>query len=212
MSPDLGREVASLLISTKFIAEPSYMRKKVSSKHKDELKTAIPTNIVSFHIDRFILFVGKAASWLWLAVLVVVLYNVFSRYVFNSGSTAIQELSWHLFGAATLLVISYAVVTDDHVRVDFLSEKIRREYVAGFELLMIGVLVIPLLFFMIENLANYALTSFIRNESSQAPDGLPYRFLIKSVIPIALVLLVVALVSRMLKITTFIFCIPNPLK
>lgn len=184
----------------------------MSSKQKDGLGARFTTNIFSFNIDRFILCVGKTVSWLWLAVLVTVLYNVFIRYAFHSGSAALQELSWHFFGAAMLLVLSYAVTTDDHVRVDFLSEKLPRKYVAQFELLLIGILVIPLLLFITENLSKYALTSFIRSESSQAPDGLPYRFIIKSIIPVAMVLLMLALVSRMLKITTFLFRIPRPLK
>ncbi|MFI8730392.1 TRAP transporter large permease subunit [Stutzerimonas kunmingensis] len=50
------------------------------------------------------------------------LANVFSRFALSRGSIALEEMSWHLFGAALMLALAYAVVRDDHVRVDVLSE------------------------------------------------------------------------------------------
>ena len=54
------------------------------------------------------------------------LYDVAMRYLFHSGSVALQELEWHLFALIILLGASYTLKHDDHVRVDIIysSERI----------------------------------------------------------------------------------------
>ena len=84
---------------------------------------ALPYNRISRPLDRLLVAIGQASAWLWLAVLLVVLANVFSRFALSRGSIALEELSWHLFGAALMLALAYAVVRDDHVRVDVLRER-----------------------------------------------------------------------------------------
>lgn len=178
-------------------------------KSEGILKSGCILESISFYIDKFVVMIGKMVSWIWLLVLLVVLFNVFSRYLFNSGSAAMLELSWHLFGATMLIVLSYAVVTDDHVRVDFLSEKLPIRSVALIEFLLVAGLVIPLLVFMMETLVQYAWNSFIKGESSMAPDGLPYRFILKSIIPISILLLILSLVSRLIKDMTLVIGKPK---
>ncbi|MCG8314879.1 MAG: C4-dicarboxylate ABC transporter permease, partial [Pseudomonadales bacterium] len=52
---------------------------------------------------------------------------------------------------------------------------------------------------MTETLVQYAWNSFVKGESSMAPDGLPYRFILKSIIPFSILLLMLSLVSRLIK-------------
>ncbi len=61
---------------------------------------ALPYNRISRPLDRLLTAIGQASAWLWLVVLLVVLANVFSRFILSRGSIALEELSWHLFGAA----------------------------------------------------------------------------------------------------------------
>ena len=70
----------------------------------------LPTNALAWRLDRLVVAVGRFASWLWIGVLVVVLINVFSRYVLSQGSIALEELSWHLFGTATMLTLGVVPV------------------------------------------------------------------------------------------------------
>jgi TRAP-type mannitol/chloroaromatic compound transport system permease small subunit len=169
----------------------------------------LPINRLSRSLDRLIVAVGQASAWLWLAVLVVVLSNVFSRFVLSRGSIALEELSWHLFGAAMMLALAYAVVRDDHVRVDVLREKFSLRTQARIELLGIVLLALPIIGLMIDSLIPYAYTAFIYQEHSQAPSGLPYRFIFKSVLPLGLILVAIALVSRASRCTTLLFQFPR---
>lgn len=169
----------------------------------------LPYNPVSWHLDRFVVAVGKLSSWLWIGVLLVVLANVFARFVLNAGSVALEELSWHLFGAAMMLTLAYAVVRDDHVRVDVLHEKFSVKTRAIIELLGLVFLALPIIYLMIELLVPYAYKAYELNERSQAPSGLPYRFVFKSVLPLALMLVWLAMFSRVLRCTTLLFRFPR---
>ena len=104
----------------------------------------LPHNRLSLVMDRLISAVGRALSWLWLAMLVVVLVNVFSRFVLARGSIALEELSWHLFGITMMMTLAYAVVKDDHVRVDVLREKFPLKIRALIEALGIALLALPI--------------------------------------------------------------------
>jgi TRAP-type mannitol/chloroaromatic compound transport system permease small subunit len=169
----------------------------------------LPNNRLSWRLDRLIVAVGRASAWLWLVVLAVVLSNVFSRFVMARGSIALEELSWHLFGAAMMLALGYAVVRDDHVRVDVLREKFSLRLQAWIELTGIVLLALPIIGLMIDSLIPYAYTAFVYQEHSQAPSGLPYRFLFKSVLPLGLILVAIALVSRASRCSTLLFNFPR---
>jgi len=169
----------------------------------------LPHNRLSWRLDRLIVAIGQASAWLWLLVLVVVLTNVFSRFVLARGSIALEELSWHLFGAAMMLALAYAVVRDDHVRVDVLREKFSLGLQAKVELLGIVFLALPIIGLMVGTLIPYAYTAFIYQEHSQAPSGLPYRFLFKSVLPLGLLLVGIALVSRASRCSTLLLNFPR---
>lgn len=169
----------------------------------------LPHNRLSWRLDRLIVAIGQASAWLWLLVLVVVLTNVFSRFVLARGSIALEELSWHLFGAAMMLALAYAVVRDDHVRVDVLREKFSLRLQAKVELIGIVFLALPIIGLMVDTLIPYAYTAFIYQEHSQAPSGLPYRFLFKSVLPLGLLLVGIALVSRASRCSTLLLNFPR---
>ncbi|WP_141737070.1 TRAP transporter small permease subunit [Marinobacter sp. X15-166B] len=169
----------------------------------------LPDNRLSLWLDRIVEAIGRLCSWLWLAVLVVVLTNVFSRFVLAAGSIALEELSWHLFGAAMMLTLGFAVVHDDHVRVDVLREKFPLKVQASIDLLGIVFLALPILYLMIAVLVPYTYTAWLYNEHSQAPSGLPYRFIFKGILPLGLLLVAIALCSRALRCCTLLFRFPR---
>ncbi|NCT81230.1 TRAP transporter small permease subunit [Pseudomonas stutzeri] len=172
---------------------------------------ALPYNRISRPLDRLLFAIGQASAWLWLAVLLVVLANVFSRFALSRGSIALEELSWHLFGAALMLALAYAVVRDDHVRVDVLSERYSLRGRAWIELVAIVLLALPVIALMIDALIPYAYKAYLYSERSQAPSGLPHRFIFKSVLPIGLALVALALLSRALRCSTLLFNFPRAL-
>ncbi|WP_313088381.1 TRAP transporter small permease subunit [Pseudomonas sp.] len=172
---------------------------------------ALPHNRFSRGLDRVLVAIGEASAWIWLLVLAVVLTNVFSRFVLSRGSIALEELSWHLFGAALMLALAYAVVRDDHVRVDVLREKFTLRSQAIIELLAIILLALPVVLLMVDALVPFAYQAYLYDERSQAPSGLPHRFIFKSVLPVGLALVALALLSRATRCSTLLFDFPRAL-
>lgn len=174
-----------------------------------EPRSPLPHNGFSALVDRIVIKLSRFFSWFWVATLLVVLLNVFSRFFLNAGSIALEELSWHLFGAGMMLTMAYSVVTDEHVRVDVLYEKFTPRTQAWIELLLMVFLLFPILYIVTEDLFEYAYRSWDRGERASSPSGLPHRFIIKTVIPVGMAMLVIALLSRVSRLYTFLFNWPH---
>jgi len=174
--------------------------------------TELPDTRFSSALDAFVGGTGKLVSWLWLAVIAVIMTSVISRYMFAQGSIFLEELTWHIYGVAWTMGLGYTLVTDDHVRVDVLHERFSLRAQAWIELLGIVLLLLPFLYIGILYSIPYAYEAYIQNETSQAPSGLPYRFILKSVIPISLAFIGLAALSRLLKCTALLFGWPHPIK
>ena len=69
-------------------------------------------------LDKILRFITFLTS-LSLGILVVlIVYDATMRYLFSEGSTALQELEWHLFDVVILFSIAYTFKNNAHVRVD----------------------------------------------------------------------------------------------
>ncbi len=136
---------------------------------------------------------GRCVSWLTLALVLLVSYDVTMRYLFQDGSVALQELEWHLFALIFLLGAAYTLKHDEHVRVDliyharWMSER-RRAWVDLFGTLFF---LLPFCILIIVSAWPFVANSYELNEHSPDPGGLPYRYLIKMMIPLCFVLLAV---------------------
>lgn len=173
--------------------------------------TELPATRVSEVLDAFVGGLGRVFSWLWLPVIGVILYTVIARYVFSQGSILLEELAWHISSVAWTVGIAYTLVTDDHVRVDVLHERFELRIQAWLELVCLVLLLLPFLALGIWYGFPYFWDSYVVDEASSAPSGLPNRWFLKFFIPLSLVLTVVAAVSRLLKCTALLFGWPRPI-
>lgn len=144
-------------------------------------------------IECFSEWSGRIVAWLTLALVLLVSYDVTMRYLFQEGSVALQELEWHLFALIFLLGAAYTLKHDCHVRVDlcyrarWMSTR-RRAWV---DLLGTLFFLLPFSVLIIYSAWPFVESSYSLNEHSPDPGGLPYRYLIKMMIPLCFVLLVV---------------------
>ncbi len=171
----------------------------------------LPTTKTSLFLDNLLDRLGSWFSWLWLVVMVVILLSVIMRYAFGQGSIMLEEITWHVYGAAWLIGLAYALVHDDHVRVDVLHELFSPKTKAWVELFGILFLLLPFLVIFLWDALPYFWEAYELGERSQAPDGLPARWLLKFFVPLALVLLIVGAASRLLKCSAQLFGRPKPL-
>ena len=142
--------------------------------------------------DRFSDLMGWIAGILNLAMLLNVFYDSIMRYFFNSGSIALQEMEWHLFAMVFLFGIAYALKEDGHVRVDVLYDRYSPRWKAIVNIGGAALLLFPLSVLIVEGSVWYVNEAFSSGEVSGDPGGLPYRWLIKLVIPASFVFLIVS--------------------
>lgn len=70
--------------------------------------------------DSISTWVGKAAAWLIVALMVMVCTEVFKRYILNAPTAWIFDASNMMYGTLFMLAGAYALAQDAHVRGDFL--------------------------------------------------------------------------------------------
>lgn len=137
-------------------------------------------------IDRFSDLLGKIAAALFILMLFNVFYDVVSRYLFNAVSIGMQEMEWHLFAAMFMLGIPFTLKAGGHVRVDVIYEGLALRKKAWIDLVCTLLLLMPFCLLVAWYGVDFARESFQLGEGSGDPGGLPYRWIIKSVIPFAM--------------------------
>jgi TRAP-type mannitol/chloroaromatic compound transport system permease small subunit len=165
----------------------------------------LPETGLSRRIDPLLAAIGRAVSWLWLLLLLIIVGNVLMRYLFDQGRIEFEEIQWHIYSVGFLLGLSYAYQADAHIRVDVLSERMGERTRAWLELYGIVLCLLPFVFLIVWFSIPFVYSSWQLSEVSQAPGGLPYRWLIKSVLPLGFVLLTLATVSRLSRVWVFLF-------
>ena len=152
-------------------------------------------------IDTFTEYTGKFISIFVIILVLLVGYDVSMRYLFNTGSIAIQELEWHLFSIILLLGSAYTLKHDEHVRLDiFYSSKLINDKVRiWFDVLGTLLILLPFCLLIIISAWPFVTQAYIHNEISPDPGGLPARWLIKAVIPLGFFFLLIQGIAEALK-------------
>jgi len=63
----------------------------------------LPHTAVSIWVEKQILRLGGAVSWIWLLLLIIIVLNVVMRYLFGLGRIEFEEIQWHLYAIGFLL-------------------------------------------------------------------------------------------------------------
>ncbi len=140
------------------------------------------------HINRLNEVIGQTVSWLTTLLVLVVCYDVFTRYLLKKSSVAIQELEWHIFATIFLLAAAFALKHDRHVRVDVVYARLSPYAQAWINFLGTLLFLIPFALLVIWASYTFVETSFRLRETSPDPGGLPARYVLKAFIPLGFVL------------------------
>lgn len=169
-----------------------------------------PHTRFSLAIDRGIRAIGASVSWIWIALVGIIVLNVVMRYMFGEGRIEFEEIQWHLYSIGFLLGLSYCLESDDHVRVDVLHDRFSLKAKAWIELAGILIFLIPFAVLVIRYAIPFVAYSISTNEVSNAPGGLPARWAIKSFLLIGFALLLIAACSRLSRVCSYLFGWPSP--
>ena len=150
-------------------------------------------------VEAFIDLVGAATLYLTLAMIGLVATNVLLRYSLSLGSVWAQELEWHLLATIILLGMSYSLQRSDNVRVDvfYAGFTPRRQFAVN--LLSHGLLLFIALVFIKLSLG-YVEQAWSIGERSTDPGGIPFRWAVKSLIPLGFGLLALQTVAATIRL------------
>ena len=156
---------------------------------------------------RGIVWIGQAAAWLIVPILILVLIGVtlsaakvgtivrWENDVFLFGSkltlASIGDLQWHLFGIMLMLTMAGAIVSDRHVRVDFLRQHFSERTKNIIEVFGFLGLLAPLCVIVVLHGYDFTVRSFKMGEGSDY-DGMYDRFVVKAFVPIGFGLMLIA--------------------
>lgn len=132
---------------------------------------------------------GALAAFLTSILVLLVVGDVVGRYIFNVGSVALQELEWHIFSIIFLLAAGYTFKRGEHVKIDVLYNRFTKKGQALVDIAGTVVLLFSFSGFVIWYSIDFIWSSYLINEGSPDPGGLPARFLLKTMIPTGFILL-----------------------
>ncbi|MCB2097836.1 MAG: TRAP transporter small permease subunit [Parvularculaceae bacterium] len=135
---------------------------------------------------------GRLALYLVFAMAAVQFAIVILRYVFGLNYIAMQESVTYMHGAVFLLAGGYALLTDDHVRVDIIYREARPRFKALVDLAGTYLLLFPFCLVSLWAAGPYIANAWAVREGSMEQSGIEGVYLLKSLIAIYLTLLALA--------------------
>lgn len=157
-------------------------------------------------LERSVSWLGAFIAWVTLIPLITVsVYDIVGRQFFNTGSTRLQELEWHFFLVLVMLCLGWTYLRDGHVRIDLVRGRLQPRTRALIELLGCLVALVPFCLILVVNGGDTTYQSFLQMERSRAPLGLPFRWLIKAVVPLGALVLLMAGLSIAVRNLLYLF-------
>ncbi len=159
---------------------------------------------ISKILEKVVAFTGKCGSWLAIPLIFIIIFDIVTRRFLVLGSTKLQEMEWHLHTALFLLVLGYGYIKNAHVRIEIVREKYSLFTKSVLETLGIILFLIPYTLLVIYYGVDFVSRSLSMNEVSSALTGLSHRWIIKSFIPIGMLLLFLAGISILFRNIVFL--------
>ena len=150
-------------------------------------------------LDSFTETIGKTISWLNLLLVLVVCLVVVLRYLLNLGSIAMQESAMYLHAIIFLGASGYTLKWNEHVRVDVFYRRMTPRQKALVNCFGTLFLLIPVCLFIGIMSWEYIASSWAVFETSKDPGGLPFVYLLKTLLMVLVVTLLLQGVAELLR-------------
>jgi len=144
-------------------------------------------------VDRLVMQITFACAWFsLLSLIATTALDVAIRQVVHVGSDKLSEIEAALFLLLVMTALGHTYLTDGHVRIDILREKLSAKTRALVEMIGCVAILLPISGILIRYGAGSVLTAFLDGEKLEAFADLPLQWVIKSTVPIGFLLLFLA--------------------
>src|ERR1700680_172281 len=135
-------------------------------------------------IDRVIAAIGRAAAWCSLYIVLAEFAVVVMRYALGLGSIRLQESVLYAHAALFMLAAAWTLQVDGHVRVDIFYARAKPRTRAVLDLMGAIVFLFPFAIAVAALSMPYVERSWAILEGSRETSGLPFVYLLKTLIPL----------------------------
>ena len=150
-------------------------------------------------IDRFTEVTGRIVSWLTLLMVGMVVAVVIMRYFLELGSIALQESVTYLHATVFMLGLAFTLKHGGHVRVDIFYRQFSARRQAMVNLVGGLLFLMPVTVLIFVSSWDYVLSSWAFGETSSESNGLPFVYLLKTLMLIMPVTLLLQGIAEILK-------------
>lgn len=142
---------------------------------------------------------GRAAAWLSLLLVVVMITIVVLRYGLQMGSVALQESVMYINGALFVFGAGYTLKAQRHVRVDIFYSRLSVRGKAVVDCAGALLFLLPAVGFIFFISWDYVALAWRIREGSPETSGLPLVYLLKSLILVLAALLALQGIAELIK-------------
>ena len=135
-------------------------------------------------IDRVIAAIGRAAAWCCLYIVLAEFAVVVMRYALGMGSIRLQESVLYAHAALFMLAAAWTLQVDGHVRVDVFYGQASPRARAVIDLIGAVIFLFPFAIAVAVLSMPYVARSWAILEGSRETSGLPFVYLLKTLIPL----------------------------
>lgn len=150
-------------------------------------------------IDGFSRVCGGLAALLVVLLIVLMLYDVMMRYVFNAPTLWGYDVNTFLMGAAFVLSVGYALSLDAHVRVDLMYSPATRPNLNWVDLAGFSLIMLPASAWITVGLWNYFAEAYRTGEKSGTSAWNPVLWPFRLILFLGFLMLSVQLVAEIIK-------------
>jgi TRAP-type mannitol/chloroaromatic compound transport system permease small subunit len=154
---------------------------------------------ISRYIDAFNNRMGKIIAYGTLLMALITFAIVVLRYGFNLGWIAMQESVTYLHAAVFLLCSAYTYQHNGHVRVDIFYRSMNARKQTIVNLIGCILFLLPVSLYITFICWHYVAESWQVLESSREPGGLPFVYLLKSILLIFSISMTLQAISEIIK-------------
>ncbi len=153
--------------------------------------------------------IADLGAWAFIACIAVITLDVVTRkfgFQFPGlGSTRLQELEWHLHAVLFCTWLGFAYMRNSHVRIDVFITHVSARRKLWLELLGCLVFALPYLLVALPYAHDFAMLSYTQGESSDTPNGLGQRWIVKGFLYLGFVTVFLAVMGVMARCVVALF-------
>jgi len=150
-------------------------------------------------VEKFTEVTGRFISWATVTMVILVVLVVITRYFLGLGSIALQESVTYLHCLVFMMGFAFTLKHDGHVRVDIFYRGFSPRFKAIVNLIGGLLFLIPFCLLIFFTSWDYVIASWVIRETSAENNGLPFIYLLKTLMllmPVTLLLQGIAEIIR----------------